>query len=405
MSPPCTGYRRLMQLKRVVFPAPFGPMRPTIWPSSTSKLTPSSAVTPPNRTRTSRQLSIERRDGKPFSVYRGYVHRAGNRPPQVVGVVHPLGQRHVRVLDLSVGNLREQVMNAVEARSLFVVGLDDPPRRLRDVRAIEHGLLGLGVLLPAAATLEVHWAQLPLLERVADAHDESRVLFVVGDRKPVLDEDDPCADEHPFETRDRAEKFLALGLRGEAHDALDADAVVPAAIEQDDLAARGKMGDVPLEIPLRSLAIVRCRERRDTANARVQSLRDALDDAAFSRGVAPFEDDHELQLLVDDPVLQFHQFALESKELPEVALSFGCLDGELSRECSKAVVVGRHLQLFVEAVVDLVAQSVANGALLHVSLGEGEPSRGFGPRETRSRVDSLTRVRHDIVTDSSAPSL
>src|SRR5271167_4787209 len=47
-----------MQLKSVVLPAPFGPMRPTISASFTSKETPSSAVMPPNRTRTSRQLSI-----------------------------------------------------------------------------------------------------------------------------------------------------------------------------------------------------------------------------------------------------------------------------------------------------------------------------------------------------------
>src|SRR5262245_44732257 len=38
------------QLNSVVLPAPLGPMRPTIWPSATSKLTSSRATMPPNRT-------------------------------------------------------------------------------------------------------------------------------------------------------------------------------------------------------------------------------------------------------------------------------------------------------------------------------------------------------------------
>ena len=38
-----------MQLKSVVLPAPFGPIRPQIAPRGTSKETSSSAVTPPNR--------------------------------------------------------------------------------------------------------------------------------------------------------------------------------------------------------------------------------------------------------------------------------------------------------------------------------------------------------------------
>src|ERR1700722_697432 len=38
-----------MQLKSVVLPAPLGPIKPQIAPRSTSKETPSSAVTPPNR--------------------------------------------------------------------------------------------------------------------------------------------------------------------------------------------------------------------------------------------------------------------------------------------------------------------------------------------------------------------
>src|SRR5438105_15863817 len=43
-----------MQLKAVVFPAPLGPLRPTISYSSTCKLTSSRACRPPNRIESSR---------------------------------------------------------------------------------------------------------------------------------------------------------------------------------------------------------------------------------------------------------------------------------------------------------------------------------------------------------------
>src|SRR5438128_3490029 len=42
-----------MQLRSVVLPAPFGPMMPRMSPSSTPKLTPASALTPPKRLLTS----------------------------------------------------------------------------------------------------------------------------------------------------------------------------------------------------------------------------------------------------------------------------------------------------------------------------------------------------------------
>ena len=70
---------------------------------------------------------------------------------------------------LLVGHLREQVVDAVEARLLLVDRLHHPPGRLGDVGALEHDLLGPGVVLPAPARLQVHRAELPLLERVVDA--------------------------------------------------------------------------------------------------------------------------------------------------------------------------------------------------------------------------------------------
>jgi hypothetical protein len=49
MSPESGVYKRVTTLKTVVFPAPFGPISPTISPGCTSNETPSRATTPPNR--------------------------------------------------------------------------------------------------------------------------------------------------------------------------------------------------------------------------------------------------------------------------------------------------------------------------------------------------------------------
>src|SRR5450432_3562863 len=48
-SPESTRYRRVITLKAVVLPAPFGPIRPAIVPSATSSDTSSSATMPPKR--------------------------------------------------------------------------------------------------------------------------------------------------------------------------------------------------------------------------------------------------------------------------------------------------------------------------------------------------------------------
>src|SRR5947207_3584033 len=57
MSPASGRVSPLMQLSRVVLPAPLGPMTPSTWPGSTVKVTPARALTPPNRLLISRTAS------------------------------------------------------------------------------------------------------------------------------------------------------------------------------------------------------------------------------------------------------------------------------------------------------------------------------------------------------------
>ena len=101
--------------------------------------------------------------------------------------------------------------------------------------------------------------------------------------------------------RARPHELLVLLRRAEAHDALDAGAVVPAAVEQDHLPGGRQVGDVALEVPLRALALGRRAEGDDADDARVRPLDDPLDRAALAGRVAALEQHDDLQARVDDP--------------------------------------------------------------------------------------------------------
>src|SRR5262245_44664292 len=74
-----------------------------------------------------------------------------------------------------------------------------------------------------------------------------------------------------------------------SHDAFDAGAVVPAAVEQHDFAGRRQMRYVTLKIPLGALALGRGRQCDDLADPRVEPLGDALDHPALAGGVTALE--------------------------------------------------------------------------------------------------------------------
>src|SRR5262249_24060918 len=157
--------------------------------------------------------------------------------------------------DLLIGDPGEQMVDAVKTCAFLGHPLDDPPRGLRNMRSLQHCLLGFRVLLPAPARFQIHRTELPLLDRVMDSHQEPEMLFLVRCGHTVLDQNDPGTDVHALEVRYRAEKLFDILLRAETHNALDADAVVPTAVEQHDLAASGKMRQVTLEVPLRAFAL------------------------------------------------------------------------------------------------------------------------------------------------------
>jgi len=160
-----------------------------------------------------------------------------------------------------------------------------------------------------------------LAQRIIDARSKTALLLFVADLQPVFDQQDAIVDNKQFELRAHLEEAAMLCLRAETHYVLDAGPVVPAAIENHDLASRREMREVALEVYFRLLAVGRRRQRHHSEHAWANPLGDRLDRAAFSGGVASFEDHHHAQALLPDPILQRAELHLELAQLLFVFLA------------------------------------------------------------------------------------
>ena len=99
--------------------------------------------------------------------------------------------------------------------------------------------------------LDPHWTGAyithGLRHAVCNGQRVAAALFV-ADLQPVFDEQDPVVDNEQFELRADLEEAAMLRLRAEAHDVLDTGPVVPAAVEDHDLARGRKVRQVTLQI-------------------------------------------------------------------------------------------------------------------------------------------------------------
>ena len=144
-----------------------------------------------------------------------------------------------------------------------------------------------------------------------DARLETALLLLVAGLQPDFDELDAALDDVFLDLGAEFEKAGVLLLRAKAHHILHASAVIPTAVENDDLTRRREMRHVTLHIHLRLLAIGRRRQRDRAKHAGADSLGQGANGAAFARGVAALEDDDHAQALVFDPLLEMAQLGLE----------------------------------------------------------------------------------------------
>ena len=273
------------------------------------------------------------------------------------------GQSDRGVRHRFVGDLAQKVRDTVQPGFPFIHRMDKPTRSLRDASALEHELLGIGIVLPAGARFEVHRAEFPLLQGILNACIEAEFLLGVCDREPVFDELNSGAHKHLLKLRYIIEKLSVFLDGAEAHDPLDAGAVIPTAVEENDLARRREVRDIALEIPLRPLTAVRRRQSGHAADARVHPLGNAFYDSAFAGCIAAFENDDDLFSGFDDPVLELHQLALEAEQLAEIGLAkclVGCLGLRIACPGADCLL---QFEFLVQIVEDLSADSVVKVVL------------------------------------------
>jgi hypothetical protein len=111
---------------------------------------------------------------------------------------------------------------------------------------------------------------------------------------------------------------------------------------------------------LGAFALVGRRQRHDLAHARVEPLSNPLDDAALAR--SGLEENHQLELLMDDPVLEFDKLLLQPQQFLEVSVTIKGLVRKLVagvlQPAGHPAVVNLQFQLFVDQVDRLVVETL-----------------------------------------------
>ena len=129
--------------------------------------------------------------------------------------------------------------------------------------------------------------------------------------EPIFDQSDAVVGDVLLEFRADLKEQLVLLLGAKAHDVLNAGAVVPATVKDDDFTCRGEMGEVALYVYLRLFTVRRCWQCDQSEGARTDSLGQGPDRSALARGVAALENDHGPLTRALDPVLQDAEFGLQ----------------------------------------------------------------------------------------------
>ncbi len=111
-----------------------------------------------------------------------------------------------------------------------------------------------------------------------------------------------------------------LLLGAEAHHRLDPGPVVPAAVEDHDLAGGREVAHVPLDVHLRLLPLGRRRQRDHPEHPRAHPLGDPPDRAALAGRVPALEHDADLGARRLHPLLHRHQLAVQEPHLLLVRL-------------------------------------------------------------------------------------
>src|SRR6266571_3684658 len=146
----------------------------------------------------------------------------------------------------------------------------------------------------------IHRAELPDLPAIMNPRFEAAVLLFLADFQPVLNQENAIIN----------------------NEMLDASAVVPTAVENDDFACCRKTLHIALNVHFRFLAFRRSGQSHDPEDARADPVDDTFDGASFACGVTALEDDDHPQSLMHHPALQLYEFDLQFLQFAFELLAF-----------------------------------------------------------------------------------
>src|SRR5215471_11048143 len=179
------------------------------------------------------------------------------------------------------------------------------------VGGIEHAVSRAGIFVPTPVRLQVHRAQLPLAERVFDARSKPAFLLFLSDLHPIFNEDDSAIYHVLLCDWTELQKFFMLLRRAKSHHLLNAGAVIPTAVENDDFTRRREMLHVTLDVHLGLFTIGGRRQRKKPKHSGTDAFCDCANGTTLAGCVAAFKDDNDAKTLVFDPVLKFAKLGLQ----------------------------------------------------------------------------------------------
>jgi hypothetical protein len=111
---------------------------------------------------------------------------------------------------------------------------------------------------------------------------------------------------------------------------------------------------------LGALTLGRGRQRDHLADARIEPLGNTLDHPALAGGVAALKQHDQFEFLVNDPILQFDQFPLQSQQFAKIGAAVERVSGRRRRDGAQdriqALIIEFELKLFVDGLEELVIE-------------------------------------------------
>src|ERR1700730_531405 len=172
------------------------------------------------------------------------------------------------------------------------------PRCVLAICCLQHKVACFRIIVPAPIRFEIHRAQLPWPDRIMYARQKAPFLFILSDLEPGLDQNDPGVGDPFFDQGAKIEEPLMFRVGAESHDEFNAGSIVPAAIENDDLASGRELLNMSLNEELGLFAFGGCRQCDDPKDARAYPFGDGLNRTALAGGIAPLEQNDDAQAFV-----------------------------------------------------------------------------------------------------------